>query len=340
VTVGPVPAALAAHIGGKGVMVRNVVVDSPADRAGIAQYDVLAAVDGKAVASVGGLIRAIAAHEPGAEVALDVIHKGKVTKAKVKLAKPFAAADVKYRYETDEPAEVFRDKLKMHGGVWRKGEKGWQYHPLPDERTREWMKRFLGQAPSDVEVEVRRGGKAEAFKLVKTVNGKTVTVEGDAEGTCKVTRTQKGEDGRERTVTKTYESLAELAEADREAYELVRSVRASSRRGAGRAWVTTPGGYQGRLSDLLRDPSHLGPLQGFMRFGTEAHPGGGAIVRVAPSKARPAVTRKFDVDASGRVTVTIHDGDDEIVLELKSVQELRAKHPGLYRHYRRLLDAK
>lgn len=61
VRVAPVPQALAAHIGPEGLLVANVVVGSPADAAGIAQYDVIRAYHGLPVDSIDGLFEAITA---------------------------------------------------------------------------------------------------------------------------------------------------------------------------------------------------------------------------------------------------------------------------------------
>ena len=57
IRMGPVPEALAAHLrlGETGVIVRNVVVASPADKARLAQYDVIVKLDGKDVRGMAAL---------------------------------------------------------------------------------------------------------------------------------------------------------------------------------------------------------------------------------------------------------------------------------------------
>ncbi len=85
---GEVPPCLADHVGLKddqGVIVRAVVPDSPAGKAGIAVNDVITAVGGESVGSPSDVTDRILAHKPGEAVTLDVIHKGTASKLDVTL---------------------------------------------------------------------------------------------------------------------------------------------------------------------------------------------------------------------------------------------------------------
>jgi len=68
-----------------GAMIRDVRAGSPAGKAGVAKRDVIVAVDGVAVRSMGGLKVQLRTHRPGDEVTL-AFHRGKVARSlKVKL---------------------------------------------------------------------------------------------------------------------------------------------------------------------------------------------------------------------------------------------------------------
>ena len=61
----------------KGVVLREVYPDTPAQRAGLKTGDVLVQLDGKPVGDSDALVRVIGSHRPGEKVALDVIRDGK-----------------------------------------------------------------------------------------------------------------------------------------------------------------------------------------------------------------------------------------------------------------------
>lgn len=74
-----------------GAMIRDVRAGSPAGKAGVAERDVIVAVDGVAVRSMGGLKVQLRTHRPGDEVTLS-FHRGKVAGSlKVKLTERPAA---------------------------------------------------------------------------------------------------------------------------------------------------------------------------------------------------------------------------------------------------------
>ena len=81
VQVGEVPAALAVHLGlekDRGVMILNIIEDSPADKAGIKQYDVVVEVNGKKVKDGSRkFARSINRMGDGDEIKLRVIQAGK-----------------------------------------------------------------------------------------------------------------------------------------------------------------------------------------------------------------------------------------------------------------------
>jgi serine protease Do len=69
----------------RGVLIEDVRAGSPAERAGLRRYDVVAAVDGRGVQDSAALIRTIASREPGTRVALQVVREGRPQAVEVEL---------------------------------------------------------------------------------------------------------------------------------------------------------------------------------------------------------------------------------------------------------------
>lgn len=83
-----VPEMLADHLGlkpGEGVIVRSLVPDGPAVKAGLAENDVILKVAGKPVGSPKDITGEVTSHKPGDAIAVDLIHQGKPTKLDVTL---------------------------------------------------------------------------------------------------------------------------------------------------------------------------------------------------------------------------------------------------------------
>lgn len=88
VVSGEVPELLADHLNlksGEGILVRSLVPDGPAAKAGIAVNDVIIKVAGQPVGSPLDMSNQISGHKPGEKVTLDLIHKGKATQHDVTL---------------------------------------------------------------------------------------------------------------------------------------------------------------------------------------------------------------------------------------------------------------
>ncbi|MEE8390370.1 MAG: PDZ domain-containing protein [Anaerolineae bacterium] len=74
---GSVGRKMTIHAEGSGAMILDVSPDSPADRAGLQEGDVIVAVDGQELAGENNLADVIAAYEPGDTVTLQVEQPGK-----------------------------------------------------------------------------------------------------------------------------------------------------------------------------------------------------------------------------------------------------------------------
>jgi serine protease Do len=71
---------------GSGALVEDVTAGSPGERAGLRPYDLVVAIDGAAVETTEGLVRTVAAREPGTAVRLQILRDGRDWPVVVKLA--------------------------------------------------------------------------------------------------------------------------------------------------------------------------------------------------------------------------------------------------------------
>ncbi len=121
VQIGPVPRSLAAHLDldGPAMMVQNVAQDSPADRAGIDQYDVVLKLDGERVpAECPRFSEILRGKRPGTEVRLDLIHKGRPRDVRVILDRMPPPDRIRYKHPR-HPEEMIRDSFSIRGKILR-----------------------------------------------------------------------------------------------------------------------------------------------------------------------------------------------------------------------------
>ncbi|MCG3127042.1 MAG: hypothetical protein CHACPFDD_01899 [Phycisphaerae bacterium] len=242
VRVAPVPGALAAHLGDKGVMVANVVEGSPADEAGLERHDIIVSVDGEAINDGNDLISAIGEAGVGATLKMGVIQHGKSNTLKLKTARR-PDGEAKFKYEEAEDA-IVDNSVQFRGKALRMGPDGqWLLEDLGDlkelpDKLKLWVdekglfdpKDFkfdldLKMSPDDEHTMIITPDDADGGKAKMRVE---VRVESDQDGNCitvnrggdgKITVKRKTADGNESE--KTYDSMKALAEDDDEAHRML-----------------------------------------------------------------------------------------------------------------------
>jgi hypothetical protein len=120
----PLPDLLTKHLGlevGQGVRIRNVIVGSPADEAGLERDDIIAAFQGKKVTGVEQVVEGVRGAKVGEEVSLEVIHLGQHKALKLTLAAAQEDAELKYPPEPEamttwRPGKIF--KMGPEGDRW------------------------------------------------------------------------------------------------------------------------------------------------------------------------------------------------------------------------------
>ena len=345
VRISPVPAAVASQLGlkDKGVMVRNLIKGSPADKAGLERYDVIvAAGEDEKLQSVEEFISRIKALKPAAEVRLVVLRKGKAKPITAVLAKGPPAGEVEYLYE-DDADELWQDEFKLHRGMLRKGPLGWTFQG-PDggkiELPQELLKKFPKHPWPDVQIHVgTSGGGKTSFKISRTVNGRTVGLESADDGGIVVRKSDKGKEA----VTRNYKNADELRKNDPEAYELYKGVHVSQPWTGTGKWGLQPQPlvrHGKEAADAARE--HLRQLNAELesqlkQLADRARAQADAARWKIARAIEPEPRHQFEVDEKGRITVQVRQGDSSIKLTFKDEAEMKKKAPKLHKAYEKLL---
>ncbi|MBW7904385.1 MAG: PDZ domain-containing protein [Phycisphaerae bacterium] len=370
VRLSPVPEALAAHVGGNGLMILNVASGSPADQAGLVRYDVLLSVDGRALSQMSDLVEVISQAGTTRPIALTVLHEGK--QRVVKLTPAARPADDSYSFKYDDP-ESQEDATRYFGHKLRRDDQGnWIFEPLgrlrelPDAvrdlnspAWRQWMGSFRQWQQDPFQFRLRVDPDMGMFffdgddasetgvSICVTVDsdGQRTTVERHADGSITVTRADAG--GQE-SVTQ-YANADELKEKDPAAYETYRRYAGFRQR---RMITVTP-----ELKDLQRNQQQwrqelsealerLGRdaaenvrraeelREHLLREGAGAGRGGqsGTVTR------RSFMSSSATVDDQGRIRIRIERDGKVETHEFRDQDEFRTAQPELYEQYRWLFD--
>lgn len=218
VSIGRVPEAVTSQIQGAadGVMILNVVENSPADRAGLKAHDIILSVGGEQVlGDVAATTDIIREHKPGETIAVMVLREGQPQTASVTLGSraEMGAAAWKFRLA---PGEV-EEHIRTQGRMLQKDAHGnWVMKDLGDlSQLPAQIQAFIPQSENrTVQITVNNGVRNIAISTTR--DGTSIKVEQAGDGPITVTRTD--ENGAETTAT--YATREELEAQDAEAAEL------------------------------------------------------------------------------------------------------------------------
>ena len=379
VSVGPVPEAVAAQTGfqGQGVLILNVVKDSPAYQGGLKVHDIVLSLGAQeSDGDAGHLAKLVGAHQPGEEVDIVVLRKGVEKPLRVKLG---ARADLdKMEWVMDVPALTeFEEQVKTRGKFVQRGPKG------------EWIMKDLGDLeeladlPDNIRMLIPKSGKRsfqismdDDHKIVKTRvehDGGVLVVEQEDDGEITVHRVD--QDGKETTAV--YADEEELREGDEEAYEAFKSadetkVLKINLDGGDLLkdldfevelgdWHEQLGEWQGHLDEALREANEAyelameqfeeameqlrsgktsapGAFPGWPMFLHEKHDDLGKVF--GPGFLHPGKPRHtFELGVDGKIEVRIRKGDSELVRLFENEADLAAREPDLHARYQELMAA-
>lgn len=368
VKMAPVPDALAAHLGRGGLMVANVVKDSPADAAGLERYDVLVSLDGRPIESMKDLVEAIAAIGTDRSAPLVLIRAGQPQTVNITPVPRPDAPPSEFKY--DEPLAA-DDVTRYFGHRLRRDPSGnWLFEPLgqlqdlpdalrdmlkSDPAWRDWMEQWKKFSHDPLRLRLRpdpndpdsglffvpddaNADKDAHVSITVSEDGKTLTIERHPDGRIDVRRTDS--DGTESSAS--YENAEELREKDADAYRLYRRYTGYKQR----RWFTLPPRWpdlqrrqeewRKQLEDSLqklRELSEQHREQARQTIEEARRLGEEARERFRFHGRGGATWHKgvsVEVAPNGKVHVVItRDGQTE-THDFESVDELRQQNPELY----------
>lgn len=357
---GPVPKPLAAHLNiekNVGQMVLNVIEDSPADQAGLHQYDVIVGLDGKdASAEIGDFMDVVKAFEPGQKHKFALVRGGQPKDVTLTVGKrPEEIGAPKYKYESDLE-ELAQDNVFQRGGILRKTPEGdWVlegFGPLEN------LNKFNMQLPNGEAFEnlfdwahQKPGSGCEV--QIRTEKGESVQIKRDG-GKITVTRTRKDDDGKAQVTTKTYDSEDALKKEDADAYKMMKECPGGGIRwfgDKGNRIFITPGGD--RLKCLPGDMD--ANLQEMMEKAGQAHKKAAEAQELFRQKmenqtksqgalsdeytdlfaSRKART-SFEIGEGGKIVVTTRKGQEELTQVFSSAAAMKKARPDLYEKFQKL----
>ncbi len=369
VRVTAVPPALAAHLGRKGLMIANVVKNSPAERAGLDRYDVVVSFAGRPIAGMDDLVRAIRDTGPDTTVDVVVISAGKERTLQITPVRRDNDAEIEFKYE--EPGRRFNDEIeKYFGHRLRLGPHGnalfipqGRLDRLPDE-IKDLLKDWEGKLPEmewfdddgfpipklpfEMRIEIDTDGDGFRFFMDDRENDDseieitirkddvTTTIHRNPDGTIRVER----QDVDGNLTSATYDDAEALEQGDPEAYELFdRFIRHPC------------GGFSFKLPDLDRLDKQQRHFQ--IELQRQLHKAR-EITRKALREARRAEQSLRDrrrpgvaentqevtirIDDAGRITLRIVEDGTTRTYEFDSRADFEKSEPELYKRFRDALD--
>ncbi|MFH0983189.1 MAG: PDZ domain-containing protein [Planctomycetota bacterium] len=362
-----VPAALAAHLpsAAGGEMVLNVARGSPAEKAGLQQHDVIAAVNGEGLTrDRGGLVKVIGGLAPGSEVTLKVLRGGQEVTAKATLSSRPTESDLDWVYEFT-PEAITREIVKARGKILSKDEGGrWHLQDLGDLSEQENLPEEIRKAlPDRGEVTTKvfvDDENRKSFHSVVVRGGQTLIIEQEEGGPIVVKRTDR--DGK--TTEATYADADALKAADAEAYEIytqtaegadvqveinpgTENVLRWHGRGPGpgalfrEEWRKQ---YQSAMEEARKatEEAQKSMDEARKHFRLRLHRGGPDhpffkwfsdedSETAGPGAPPPA--RSFRVNPDGQIEATVRKGDTEVIKVFRDEADLRQRDPALHEEY-------
>lgn len=354
VNIGEVSPAMAAQLGldGEGVMITNVVKDSPAQDAGLKRYDIVTAIDGQILdSSIASLSQIIAEAGESATIKLTVLRGGKEQTLRAKLgSRPTDAIEWQHDFSF---GPSIRERFHTRGKVLRFGPHGDAFFTdlgdlkalkdLPDN-----IKAFLphiDDVMTNVWVDAQDGHINVHIKTRVEQDGEIIEIEQQGDEQITVRRESLDDQGNTQTTVNTYESAEALEEADPDAFEIFSGIQGphfmklelDDLHDGFKALhlqlddlkdFDFDGDFQFIIKDSL-DKAHdayshamkFGPKFKAFKFGMP-----GAFFIGGPSY-------KFNVDSDGGITATFRKGDSEVTLNFDDEDDLRRSNPDLYEKF-------
>ncbi len=334
---GPVPKPLASHLkvqSDVGQMVLNVAESSPADTAGLQQFDVITQIDGQDIpAKIGEFLDKVRAFNPNETHTFTILRGGQQTQSTITVGtRPDDLSSTKYKHET-AMEDLAEGKVFGRCGMLEKDDQGnWMFkgfnmkdlpdvfHAMPDVGDLDFNFNIAIPGP---------GGNGHQVFVYKD-KGRTLKINREKDGKITVTRTEM-DNGKSNTTTTTYDNEDDLKAKDADAYERLKSGPVmigpgNLPHGMG-LFVPHPLDKDSQeWQDLMKNSGEA--MKGYedtLRKMTEQHPGMGFGAR------KPRTS--FEATPDGKIRVTIQQGEYGLVENYDNADALKAARPDLYKKY-------
>lgn len=122
---------------GAGIVVENVLPKSPADEAGVQQYDIIEKLDDQLLVNPEQFQALVNSHHPGAQVSLTIVREGKRHHVEVKLSKPNSGAAIRFFKSTKDETPWIQNKFEFGGNPgyefrqWKSPKFDFKPYPTP-----------------------------------------------------------------------------------------------------------------------------------------------------------------------------------------------------------------
>ena len=349
----------------EGVVVLNVVKDSPAEIAGLQENDIIVSINGESIdEGVPGLADVIRDLGPGAEITISVIRDGETLNLNATLDKP--RQEFQWQHV---PSFNFTDHIRLNPKLGKISPQGkLQFYSIDDLDD---LKGLPGIASSSI---AQTGVTAmystddgeSRFEIVTIQDDKQISVTKEKDGSITVVRTD--ENGEEEQSE--YANMDELEAGDAEAFELLSQTQSN---------VIIIGDGENRnldfdfdfevdnlLSDKLNKTIEIRLKDAEIQLGKyaermdEIHETiekameGISLDKLTMSdlpnmSELTAITQKindmgtviqtFKVNPDGQLELTIRKGDTEVIKIYSDEEDLKNRNPEAYEKYRDVLDS-
>jgi hypothetical protein len=219
VQIAEVPQALSAQLNldGRGLIITNVVEDSPAERAGLKPHDVVVSFDGQTVgADAVELSRMVGEQEPNTDVTISILRSGEPQTIEVTLGARPGQYAWRFQPETGDD-ETIEDTFHSTGRVILQGPTGeWVVKELKElDELGDDIKAIIPDVGT-TSTFVHKGNGEHSFEIHISHDGEDIKVSRKDGGDITVTR--RDDDGEETTTV--YDSEDALRDADEEAFNV------------------------------------------------------------------------------------------------------------------------
>ncbi|RIK67640.1 MAG: hypothetical protein DCC65_05775 [Planctomycetota bacterium] len=328
VQFGPVPKALSAHLNltaESGQMVLNVAEGSPADLAGLQQYDVITTIDGKpAPSDMSVFLDVVRGFAPNETHVFTVLRGSQQIQANLTVAaRPAPDAMPKFKYESGVE-EFSQGRVFGRGGLMEKDDTGnWVFKGFDAQNPPDFFKSLPGVMDLDFDLMIPHGDGQNGIFLHKT-NGEEIRITTDANGQVTVTKTVE-ENGVKNTTTTTYASREEFEQKEP---DLAKKFSWN----AGDHTIHIFGGDGAvphfKFFDMKLDEDMEEMLHEHLKQLGEGH--------AALFAGRPLT--RFELTPDGKIKVITRQGEDELTETFDSAADLEARRPDLYQKYQRFSE--